>query len=58
MATKDQVNGSVGRVGAGGTDKTDWERTRAQAKVAGSEGSDARKALEDAVKPKPTKSWF
>ena len=58
LATRDQVNDSVNRVATGGTNDEDWKRTRNQAKVAGSEGSAARKALEDANKPKPTNSWF
>ena len=56
MATDRQVSTSVGNVASGNGSAKDYERTLKQAKVAGSEGNAARKALEEAGKDK-TKSW-
>ncbi len=56
MATTSQVDKSVGNVASGNGSAKDYERTRAQAKVAGSAGSAAREALKEAGKDK-SKSW-
>lgn len=56
MATRDEVDRSVGNVASGNGSAKDYERAQAQAKVAGSAGSAAREALKQAGKDK-SKSW-
>lgn len=56
MATEQEVQRATGNVRSGNGSAKDYERTQAQAKVAGSAGSAAREALKQAGKDK-SKSW-
>jgi hypothetical protein len=56
VATSTEVDRAIGNVASGEGSRRDFDLCRAQAKVAGIDGSAARAALKEAAKDK-SKSW-